>query len=93
MIRPATLARDDQVLAALRSCDAMATTSEVAAALAGCHPNALYSSTYTSLWRLEAAGLITRRRFQHNANTYWQPLAGPYDLSSLDWSEAGEGDV
>lgn len=90
MTRPSTLARDDQVLAALRSCEQMGTTMEVASAMAGegVHAQALYAVVYGSLCRLEKAGLVCRRRFEYNANTYWQVVFDSYDLAALEWAQS-----
>lgn len=89
--RPFTQARDDQVLAALRSCPQMGTAMEVAGALAGEGTYPQYATAYYSLRRLERLGLVRRCRFEYNANIYWQVTEPALDLSLMEWAQS-DGD-
>lgn len=79
---------DDQVAAALRDCDEIATCKELAIHLGDQHGAMLYARVYASLNRMVRAGRVVRKRYASSANVFWCPTAPSPDLSALDWTDA-----
>lgn len=79
---------DDQVAAALRDCDAIATCKELAIHLGDKYGCVMYARVYGSLCRLNNRGRVVRKRYASSANVFWCPTQPSPDLSALEWTDA-----